>query len=67
MARIRQSRPDSGLGLKVKLLKMLKGVPSSLESGPPMREAAPHNELRDGPAPEGYLVHKKALLLRNVQ
>ena len=30
MAHIRQSRPDSGLGLQIKVRKTFKGVPSSL-------------------------------------
>jgi hypothetical protein len=30
MAHIRQSRPDSGLGFQVKVLKLFKGVPSLL-------------------------------------
>ena len=30
---ISQSRPDSGLGFQVKVLKIFKGVPSSLGSG----------------------------------
>jgi len=33
MAHIRQSRPDSGLGFQVKVLKTFQVVPSSLESG----------------------------------
>jgi hypothetical protein len=33
MARIRQSRPDSGLGFQVKVLNTCKLVPSSLASG----------------------------------
>ena len=33
MAHIRQSRPDSGLGFQVKVLKTLKVVPSLLGSG----------------------------------
>ena len=33
LARIRQSRPDSGLGFQLKVLKTFQGVPSSLESG----------------------------------
>ena len=33
MARIRQSKPDSGLGFQVKVLHTLQGVPSSLGSG----------------------------------
>ena len=32
VAHIRQSRPDSGLGLKVKVLKTFQGIPSSLEN-----------------------------------
>ena len=33
MARVRQSRPDSGLGFQAHVLKTLPVVPSSLESG----------------------------------
>ena len=33
MAHIRQSRPDSGLGFHVKVLKIFQVVPSSLGSG----------------------------------
>ena len=33
MARIRQSRPDSGLGVQTKVCTSSKGVPASLESG----------------------------------
>ena len=33
LAHIRQSRPDSGLGFQVKVLKIFQDVPSSLESG----------------------------------
>jgi len=33
MAHIRQSRPDSGLGFRVKVLKIFQVVPSSLGSG----------------------------------
>ena len=34
LARIRQSRPDYGLGFQVELLKTFKGLPSSLRSVP---------------------------------
>ena len=34
MAHKRQSRPDSGLGIRVKVPKTVEGVPSSLGSGP---------------------------------
>ena len=34
MAQIRQSGPDYGLGLQIKVLKTFEGVPSSLGSGP---------------------------------
>jgi hypothetical protein len=33
MAHVRQSRPDSGLGFEVKVLKTLQVVPSTLASG----------------------------------
>ena len=39
MARIRQSSPDSGLDLQVKVVKTLQAVPSLLESG--AREVIP--------------------------
>jgi len=44
MAHISQSRPDSGLGLQVKVLKTLQGVSSSLCSG---RGAGPGGSSAD--------------------
>ena len=35
MAHVRQSRPDSGLGFQVKILKMVSMVPYSFASGGP--------------------------------
>ena len=35
MAHVGQSRPDSSLGFQLKVLKTLRGVPSSLEGGLP--------------------------------
>ena len=40
MAHIRQSRPDSGLVIQVKVLKTVEGVASSLGSGYDARRTA---------------------------
>ena len=63
MAQVRQSKPDSGLGLQVEVLTTFCVAPSSLGSGwlntlvdkatwrmefkPPWREASPPNHLND--------------------
>ena len=46
VAHTRQSRPDSGLGFLVKVLRTCQVVPSSLGSGPPTLGHAPLRELR---------------------
>ena len=43
LAHIRQSKPDSGVGVQVKVLKTCQGVPSSLGSG---QEAQPRYHLQ---------------------
>ena len=45
-AHIRQSRPDSGLGFQVKVLKLVEAVPCSLGSGVMGQRAACYKILR---------------------
>ena len=57
---VRQLGPESGLGVQVKVLKTLKVVPSSLDSGPVIE--AP----RVGSV-QGYLAYKKQRFPRTLQ
>jgi len=55
VAHIRQSRPDSGLGFQVKVLKTFKDVPSSLESGACRQISGGFWQASLGPTPRGFL------------
>jgi len=48
MAHIRLSRPDAGLGVKVKALERFEGVPSSLKSGPSGLSVSVYSSLLGG-------------------
>ena len=52
MARIKQSRPDTGLGSQVKVLKVFQGVPSSLGSGGPIN--LEHTHASNDGVPRGW-------------
>ena len=54
-ARPRQSRPDSGRGFQVNVVKPIEGVPSSLRSGPGYDQVTRHWGLG-----VDFLTHKKS-------